>query len=318
MFSAFMIVLLFGGAIAAFVYASRQPTGEPGDGIHPRVLLRIVGAVLAVVAFAVTVFSTLNTVDAGTVGIPVTFGHVGSDLQPGIHFVAPWTDINAISVRTDTLTMDHHASEGQVAGDDSIGVKSADGATVDTDVSIQYHIDPLAANGLFKTVGTDYITKIVRPESRSALQDTSIAYNAVELYSTKREAYQKAAFDELGPRLAARGIILESILIRDMRLPANISAAIQDKLASQQNAQAQQYKLQTAQQQAQIAIVAARGQATANEVLGKSLRENPGVICQHFVDAIADGKVTAPILVNVCGGSSAGANALIQVGGSTK
>jgi len=289
----FCIILLL-AALALVSVAARNRGKESGNSG----VLVGAGVGCALLAIIVLLISIITTVGVGNVGVPVTFGRTGADLQPGIHLVAPWTNVVSMNVQTQSLDMLHQDGNQTT-------VRSSDNVSSNVDVSVLYAVDKSSASSLYRTVGVDYLNAVIIPTVRSALQDQSVQFKAVDLNAAGRAAYQSAVSTELTKELSPRGITVQRVLIREVDLPATVAAAAEAKVAAQQNAEAQQYALQTAQQQVAIA----QQQAAANAALGASL--TPQIICNNWVNAMAQGKITGPVYVTPCNTSSSGVNVLV-------
>lgn len=269
-----IIVVLVGGGLLVAGKASLD-----GDSFS----LRPVGAILALVGLLFVGWSTIKTVPANSVGIPVAFGHVGADLQPGVHMLSPWTTVTSLTTREQVYSMVHNAGEGS-NGDDSITVLSSDGGSMGVDSTIQYRIDPAHANNLYHTLGSiDRLnTVIARPAARAAILQVFSQYNAVDAYSTDRPKLGPEIDALLRPQLAAHGVILDSVQIRGIVLSQQLQDSANNKLAAEQRAQAAQYALQQAKIDAQTAVAAAKGKAEANRTLQQSL--NAKILCEKFIE----------------------------------
>jgi regulator of protease activity HflC (stomatin/prohibitin superfamily) len=84
--------------------------------------------------------------------------------------------------------------EGHNANDDAIRVLTADGLEVTIDLSVLYRIVPADAPRLIRETGANYEDKIVRPITRTRIRDNAVYYEAVSLYSTKRDEFQNRIF----------------------------------------------------------------------------------------------------------------------------
>ncbi|MFO7829214.1 MAG: hypothetical protein R6V23_11365, partial [Bacteroidales bacterium] len=66
-------------------------------------------------------------------------------------------------------------------------------------------------------------------------------------------------------------IMMSTLLIRSIKLPAKIKDAIEFKLEEEQKALAYQYKLDREESEAERKRIAAEGEATANRIINNSL-----------------------------------------------
>ncbi len=73
-------------------------------------------------------------------------------------------------VRARTYTMSIAPLEGELKGDDSLQALTADGQTVLLDISIRYHPDMTRLVELHRTLGVDYVNKVLRPQVRAVVR----------------------------------------------------------------------------------------------------------------------------------------------------
>ncbi len=105
-----------------------------------------------------------------------------------------WLKFSILDIRTQNYTMSGTSNEGNKQGDDAIRVLSADGLEVTIDLSVLYHVVPSEAPKLLRETGADYEDKIVRPVTRTRIRDNAVYYDAVALFSTKRDEFQQRIF----------------------------------------------------------------------------------------------------------------------------
>jgi regulator of protease activity HflC (stomatin/prohibitin superfamily) len=195
-------------------------------------------AVAAVVALLVVVWSSFATVPAGHVGIVTTFGRVHPEpLTEGAHFVAPWNHVHPMSLRTEEIK-------------EEMEVPTKEGVTVKLEASLLYALDAEKAVDVFKTIGPEYGDKIVKPEFRSSARATTVNFEAKDLYTGTRTAVETDLEKETRAALKERGIRCEKVLLRKMDLPPSIKASIDQKMVADQKAQAMEFELKAAEQEA--------------------------------------------------------------------
>jgi regulator of protease activity HflC (stomatin/prohibitin superfamily) len=95
-------------------------------------------------------------------------------------------------------------------------VLTSDGLEVTIDLSVLFSIKQKEAPNILRQIGDDYLDKIVRPVSRTAIRDNAVSYEAVALYSTKRQEFQSKIFNTISASFAKRGLRLEQLLIRNI------------------------------------------------------------------------------------------------------
>ena len=230
-----------------------------------------VGAALAILGIFT---ASIVQIDAGHIGIQRLFGKVQPGvLYSGLHMINPLVDVISVETRTQNYTMSGVHDEGDKAGDDAIRVLSADGLEVTIDLTVLYRIVPESAPSLYRETGLDYKDKIVRPISRTRIRDNAVYYDAVSLFSTKRDEFQSRILKSLESDFQKRGLILENLLVRNITLPASVKNAIESKINAEQEAQKMQFVLQKERQEADRKRVEAQGIADYQHIISESLTE---------------------------------------------
>ena len=213
-------------------------------------------------------------IDVGHVGVQKLFGKVQNNvLQSGLHFINPFVDVERMDVKTQNYTMSGLHDEGQKSGDDAIRVLTTDGLEVTIDLSVLYHVVPADAPKLLRETGIDYEVKIVRPLTRTRIRDNAVYYDAVALYSTKRDEFQQRIYNSIEKDFRSRGLILEQLLVRNITLPQSVKTTIEQKINAEQDAQKMQFILQKERQEAERKRVEAQGIADYQRIISESLTD---------------------------------------------
>jgi regulator of protease activity HflC (stomatin/prohibitin superfamily) len=140
-------------------------------------------------------------------------------------------------------------------------------------MTVFYHLQEESANEVYRELGTNYDEKILRPEVRTAIRDVIALYEAKDVYSEKREDVVKQIQERLSSSLGKRGIILESVLLRNVALPAMLTGAIENKLTAEQEAQRYEFLLQKEEKEAERKRIEAGGQRDAQTIINQSLSD---------------------------------------------
>ncbi len=218
--------------------------------------------------------SMIVQIDAGTIGVQSLFGEVkNTTLEPGLNFVNPLVKVTEFDTKTQNYTMSGVHDEGAKVGDDAIRVLSLDGLEVIIDVTVLYRVQPNMTPQILKEIGTGYRDIIVRPMVRTKLRDNAVYYDAVALYSTKRDEFQNRIFENIKTDFASRGLELESILVRNIMLPESVKATIESKINAEQDAQKMTFVLQKEKQEAERKRVEAQGIADYQKILSTGLSD---------------------------------------------
>lgn len=262
----FFIIL----GVIALVVAVSLKSNNTKLAFLPRIV-RIAGFIFILIG---VLTSCIVQIDAGQVGVKKLFGKVKPDvLQSGLHFINPMLDIERIDVKTQNYTMSGVHDEGTKAGDDAIRVLTADGLEVTIDLSVLYRVIGESAPKLVQETGLNYEDKVVRPLSRTRIRDNAVYYDAVQLFSTKRDEFQQRIFKSIEKDFNNRGLLLEQLLVRNITLPPSVRSTIEQKINAEQEAQKMQFVLAKEKQEAERKRVEAQGIADYQRIISESLTE---------------------------------------------
>ena len=231
---------------------------------------------------AIGFFSTACVViEDGEVGVSKSFGTIADEpVMQGIALQFPVVRI----VETWDIKLQELKETAQVP--------SSEGLIVGLDTSLLFQVEPGSAPEIRKTVGWNYINKLIVPYFRNAVRDVASGYPVKNIYGEqgrKEIAAKIKAF--LMDNLEPRGIRVVDVLLRDVKLPDRFKQSIEAKLTAEQRVQQKEFELQQAAKEAEIEVARARGAAKAQEIVRstlsdsylqylwiKTLNENPNVI----------------------------------------
>lgn len=231
--------------------------------------LKIGGLAIAAVGVATSCFIIIQP---GEVGVPVLFGQVQNNtLTSGLHFVNPLLKFEIFDVRTQNYTMSSLHDEGEQNVDDAIRVLTADGLEVIIDLTVLYRVLPDRTPQILRSIGPAYKAVIVRPITRTKIRDNAVYYDAVSLYSTKRDEFQDRIFKDITTLFKERGLELEQLLVRNITLPTSVKATIESKINAEQESQKMQFILSKEKQEADRKRVEAQGIADYQKIISSTL-----------------------------------------------
>ena len=161
--------------------------------------------------------------------------------------------------------------EGALRRDDSLDAPTSDGQQVKVDATVIFRIDASRAPHLYKTIGVDYVDKLIRPFSRSQIRMVVSRYTAPEIYSEKRQDAETVMTQELAVLLKPKNIIIDKILLRTVAFSPEYSRAIEEKVIAEQKVKQAEFEVRVASQVAQAKIAEAKGLAEAQQLQKTSL-----------------------------------------------
>lgn len=220
--------------------------------------------VVGIIILFIIISKAAITIDSGHAGVLYTLGSGVDPNKPplgeGLHFVAPWNSVIEYEVR-------------QQEEPETMSVLSSNGLDIKLDASVLYQPEYENLGRLHKEKGQDYLVRVLKPAVRSAARSVVGRYTPEQLYSSKRDAIQNEIFEETKSIVQSQFIQLNSILIRDVTLPPTIKEAIERKLKQEQESLEYEFRLVTAQKEAEKVRIEAQGKADANKILSASLTD---------------------------------------------
>jgi prohibitin 1 len=217
-------------------------------------------AILGVVVALFVVFNCTTRVETGHVGVLTMFSKVdlGDTLPEGLHLINPLKSVHEMSVQTQSIK-------------ETASVPSAEGLMLNLDTTLIFHLDRARAANVYQSVGTDYAEKIVDPNLRSAIRGITATHNANALYTGAREEVAQKIEDELKRILAPQGILIESVLLRDVQLPAMLRQSIEAKQQAEQDALRMSFILQKEKQEAERKRIEAQGISDFQHIVAQGI-----------------------------------------------
>lgn len=267
---------------------------------------RLIGALFILLGI---ILSSVVQINAGEIGIKVLFGGVKNDvLYSGLHFVNPLYEIKKVDVKTQNYTMSGVNDEGNKSGDDAIRVLTSDGLEVTIDLTVLYRVGAVDAPKLYQQTGLDFKDKIVRPLTRTKIRDNAVYYQAVELFSSKRDEFQQRIYRSIDEDFKKRGLLLEQLLVRNITLPNSVKASIESKINAEQDAKKMEFVLQKEKQEAERKRVEAQGIADYQRIINIGLTDQQlqyeqikamkEIALSQNSKIVVMGKGNAPILIS--------------------
>lgn len=222
-------------------------------------------ALAAVIFLIIIISKSAITIGSGEAGVLYkTFGGgVVTDQPPlgeGFHLVAPWNRVYIYEVRQQEVF-------------EKMKVLSSNGLDIQLDASAWFQPKYESLGKLHQEKSEQYKDRILLPAIRSAARSVVGRYTPEQLYSSKRDAIQQEIFEETKNIVDGQYIQLNEILVRDVTLPATIKEAIERKLKQEQESLEYEFRLVTAEKEAEKVRIEAQGKADANRILSASLTD---------------------------------------------
>lgn len=213
----------------------------------------------------------------------------------GMVVTAPWNRFYKYNVRLQEINGD-------------LGVLSKDGALISMKYSARFHATrrfnhlPL----LHAEIGPDYVEKVVRVEVVSALRRIIGNFTPEEIYAHDEAGLLAELLKDLSARTPDKYVTFDSVLIKELRLPPPIEAAINDKLAQLHHAESYVYRLQREESERQRKEIEARGIRQFESIAGIPILQWRGIEAtvqlatspNSKIVVIGSGRNGLPIILN--------------------
>lgn len=238
-----------------------------------RSLKRIALVVGVFVVLAWLGCSSVTRVDPGHVGVRVKLAGSSRGVQD-MPTVQGWVFYNPLTEQIVTFptsvinvvwTQTPH--EGNPV-DESITFSSSEGASINADVSISFHIDPSRAPQLYaKFKQTDLVrlaNEYIRNTVREAFSEVAATMPVQEVYGPGKNKMLVDVTKRVQDRLGPEGVIIDQLTINGaLRLPENVIQSINRALEATQNAIQAENRVRQVKAEAEQAIASAQGAAEA-------------------------------------------------------
>ncbi len=238
--------------------------------------VKLLAAPLLIVFVFLLFFSSFWVIiPAGSTGVQSLFGKVkDQEFSSGFHIKNPFVRVTEMNVRTNEYTMSVATGEGNKFGADAIAALTKEGLSVDLDITVLYRLIEEKGSDVYRDIGVDYEEVIIRPQTRSVIREVIAEYNAKDIYSEKRQEATQTILQRLREGVEPRGIAVEEVLLRNVALPNDLAASIEEKLRAEQEADRYDFILEKEQKEAERKRIEAEGQRDAQRIINQSLTPN--------------------------------------------
>ncbi|MCA6611840.1 MAG: prohibitin family protein [Pseudanabaena sp. M158S2SP1A06QC] len=240
------------------------------DNRTARLVIKAIAGLIALTTAISALSRLLVVIPAGSVGVEDFQGKVSDRTLPaGLRVINPFADVVQFSTRLRDIK-------------EEIGATSKEGLAIGIDVSIQYHIDPAKAASVYQNIGLEE-REIIVSRFRSISREIVSGYPAEAIYATKREEVSLKLAEKMRSQLAPLGFVVDEALLRNVKVPETLQAAIQQRLKAEQENLQMKFVLEKEAQEAERKRIEAKGHADAQKILAEGL--TPAVLQLRAIEA---------------------------------
>ena len=200
--------------------------------------------------------SSCGIINPGEVGVKQKFGKLKGEVQTqGLVILNPlFTELVKIPTRT-------------VNKEVRLNLPSKEGLNVAAEISILYHVNKDNVIDIINEVGVSYEKILILSTFRSASADVCAKFYAKDMHSGKRAEIEAQIKNQMMEVLEGRGFIIESILLKSIKLPVG-------KLQAEQQAQQMEFVLQRETKEAQRKRIEAEGIRDAQNIIKEGITKD--------------------------------------------
>jgi regulator of protease activity HflC (stomatin/prohibitin superfamily) len=214
------------------------PEGQARE-LAPQVHWRA-SVALALVAWAPLLLAlSIVVVPSGTGGVRVSQskGTLPGTLYPGVHFVAPLLEQVVLFDTRDQLFTSGSIEEGKAAGmakPQPLNVQAKEGLPLGLAITVRYRLDPVRLDYIQGNLPQPVEREIVPSVVASAWRELVPNYTVREVFASKREEVRQRAAAVITRKLAADGILVKEVMLRDVQLPPEYAKGLEALLLKEQ------------------------------------------------------------------------------------
>ncbi len=204
---------------------------------------------------------SIVVVPSGMAGVRVsqTSGTLPGTLYPGVHFVEPLVeDVALYDIRDQVFTTggseDGKETTVKVGSRPQLlDVQAKEGLTLGLAITVRYRLDPTHLDYVQSNLPHPVEKEIVPPIVASVWRELIPNYTVRDVFSAKREEVRERATTMITHKLAADGIVVKEVMLRDIQLPEEYAKGLETLLLKEQENDRMGVETELKQKQVKIA-----------------------------------------------------------------
>src|SRR5579862_8438835 len=204
---------------------------------------------------------SIVVVPTGAAGVRVsqTSGTLPGTLYPGVHLVTPLVEDVALFDTRDQVFTTGVSEDGKVAATNvsskaqTMNVQAKEGLTLGLAITVRYRLDPKHLDYIQNNLPHPVEKEIVPPVVASVWRELVPNYTVRDVFSAKREEVRQRAAGMITQKLAADGIVVKEVMLRDIQLPEEYAKGLETLLLKEQENDRMSVETELKQKQVRIA-----------------------------------------------------------------
>ena len=230
---------------------------------------------------------SIVVVPSGMAGIRVSeaSGTEPGTLYPGVHLVTPLVENVALYDTRDQIFTTGLMEDGKNAAANVsnkaqlLDVQAKEGLILGLAITVRYRLDPKRLDYIQNNLPHPVEKEIVPPVVASVWRELVPNYTVRDVFSAKREEIRQRAADLITQKLAADGIVVKEVMLRDIHLPEDYAKGLETLLLKEQENDRMGVETELKQKEVRIAEL----EAEANKV--QQIKQAEGEAQVHVLQA---------------------------------
>ncbi len=252
----------------------------------PQIRWRTAAAFVMLAWAPILIALSIVVVPSGMAGVRVsqTQGTLAGTLYPGVHFVAPLLERVELFDTRDQLFTTGSIEDGKNSSNKAqpLNVQAKEGLTLGLAITVRYRLDPKHLDYVEANLPQPIEKEIVPPVVASVWRELVPNYTVRDVFAAKREEVRGRAASIITQKLAADGIVVKEVMLRDIQLPPEYAKGLETLLLKEQENDRMGVDTEIQQKQVRIAEL----QAEATKV--QEVKQAEGAAQVHVLQAKAE------------------------------
>ena len=231
---------LLGGAFAIVVYdiyRTQESWRADADRPRPPVEIRWRGAARLALLSIVPLLAGLSfvVVPAGSAGVVVSqvSGTLPGALYPGVHGLVPLLQ-SVVIYDTREKVFNTSLGEDPKSKIETLKVQTKEGLPVGLAVAVRYRLDARRLDYIHSNLPQPIEQEIVPPVVAGVFRQIVPNYLVRDVFAARREEVRKIAAEAITQKLAADGLLVKEVILRDIQLPPEYAKGLEGLLLKEQ------------------------------------------------------------------------------------
>jgi len=241
---------------------TEEPSHEPAERRPFTLRWRLAAHLAALALLPLLIGLSIQVVPSGRAGVRVSQlgGTLPGTLYPGVHWTVPLMErLELFNIRDQVYSTSLQQDLKKTATQ-TLRVQTKEGLGIALAVTVRYRLDPSKLPYLSSNLPQPVEDELVPPTISSAFREAAPNYTVREVFAGRREQMVRAVAGVIAQKLAADGIVVKEVLLRDIELPAEYAKGLEGLLLKEQENERMSVELELKQKMVKEADLEAEAQ----------------------------------------------------------